>query len=182
MQECNTELAIHAEKTAEALVNKLKALSFKLALCESCTAGLISNLIARIPGASSVLWGSYVCYTREAKISMLDLDKSGLAAHGLVSGETASSMATMALQKSLTACDANGQVNGAEIAAAVTGLAGPEGDGSGVPVGTVWVAAARRGEETAAAREFHFDGERNEVRLKAAIAVLETVQSILPGA
>jgi PncC family amidohydrolase len=170
MQEHNQELVI-AEKAAEALVNKLKALSLTLALCESCTAGLISNLMARVPGASSVLWGSYVCYTKEAKISMLGLDKNELASHGLVSRETASSMAVKALQ-----------INSADIAAAVTGLAGPTGDGSNVPVGTVWIAVAKRGEETAVTREFHLDGDRNKVRLKAAIAVLETVQSILPGA
>jgi PncC family amidohydrolase len=169
MPDCKTEeLTIQAEKTAASLVQKLKSLSQTLALAESCTAGLVSSLLAGIPGASEVLWGSFVCYTPEAKVSMLGLDRDALASHGLVSGETACAMAAGALQKS-----------GAGIAAAVTGLAGPEGDGSNVPVGTVWVAAMMRNEETAMAREFHFSGARNEVRLRAAIAVLESIQSLL---
>jgi len=154
-------------ETAEALIQKLKALSFKLALAESCTAGMISGLLANIPGASSVLWGSFVCYTKEAKVSMLGLDSGALDAHGLVSRETAVSMAQGALKKS-----------GADIAASVTGLAGPEGDGSSVPVGTVWAATALRSGETSAS-EFHFTGCRNDVRKKAAIAVINLIENVL---
>jgi nicotinamide mononucleotide (NMN) deamidase PncC len=62
--------------------------------------------------------------------------------------------------------------SGVFLAAAVTGLAGPGGDGSGVPLGTVWIAAAVRGEPAEAA-VFHFDGGRNQVRNSAAAAALE---------
>jgi len=168
MPNCELEdLTIYAEKTAEALIEKLKTLSFKLALAESCTAGMISSLLANTAGASSVLWGSFVCYTQEAKVSMLGLDDGKLSAYGLVSRETAVSMAEGALQKS-----------GANLAAAVTGLAGPDGDGSNVPVGTVWVAVTAQNGGTTA-REFHFTGCRNTVRLRAAIAVLESIQTLL---
>jgi len=171
-REINTNLTIGeltslAEKTAEGLICKLRDLSFTLALCESCTAGLVSNFLACVPGASDVLWGSFVCYTKEAKVSMLGLDYDELSAHGLVSRETALSMAAGALQKS-----------GADIAASVTGLAGPNGDGSEVPVGTVWAAAALRNGETVA-REFHFSGSRNSVRIRAGIAVLELIKNTL---
>jgi len=161
------DLLAMAEKTAEELVDKLKSLSLTLALSESCTAGMVSGLLANIAGASGVLWGSFVCYTQEAKVSMLGLDSGALSAHGLVSRETAVSMAEGALKKS-----------GADIAAAVTGLAGPQGDGSSVPVGTVWVAASARNGGTSAS-ELHFTGPRNTVRLRAAIAVLEAVQKTL---
>jgi PncC family amidohydrolase len=161
------DLTARAEKTAEALIQKLKALSIKLALAESCTAGMISGLLANTAGASSVLWGSFVCYTQEAKVSMLGLDDGELSAHGLVSRETAVSMAEGALQKS-----------GASFAASVTGLAGPDGDGSNVPIGTIWAATAARNGGTTA-REFHFTGCRNTVRLRAAIAVLESIQTLL---
>jgi PncC family amidohydrolase len=161
------ELTDHAEKTSIMLIQKLKSLSLTLALAESCTAGLVSSLLAGGSGASAVLWGSFVCYTKEAKVSMLGIDIRDLDAHGLVSGETARTMASGAIQKS-----------GAGFAAAVTGLAGPEGDGSNVPVGTVWAAAVRNG-ETAVAREFHFSGSRNVVRLRAAIAVLELINNVL---
>jgi len=161
------ELTDHAEKASIMLIQKLKSLSLTLALAESCTAGLVSSLLADVPGASAVLWGSFVCYTREAKISMLGIDSRSLDAHGLVSGETARAMASGVVQKS-----------GAYLAAAVTGLAGPEGDGSNVPVGTVWTAAVYNG-ETAMAREFHFTGSRNSIRLRAAIAVLELINNVL---
>lgn len=161
------ELTARADKTAKRVIEKLTNLSFTLALAESCTAGLISNLIANIPGASNVLWGSFVCYTQEAKISMLGLDSEKLKANGLVSRETACSMAAGALEKS-----------GANIAASVTGLAGPGGDGSGVSVGTIWIAAALRSGKTET-RNFHFTGERNYIRLCAATAVLKLIENDL---
>jgi PncC family amidohydrolase len=161
------ELTDHAEKASRVLIQKLKSLSLTLALAESCTAGLVSSLLAGVPGASAVLWGSFVCYTREAKVSMLGIDSRILDEHGLVSGETAGAMASGAVQKS-----------GAYLAASVTGLAGPEGDGSNIAVGTVWAAALYKG-ETPMAREFHFTGSRNSIRLHAAIAVLELVNNVL---
>ncbi|MDR0323543.1 MAG: CinA family protein [Treponema sp.] len=157
-------MTIKAEVAAEAVIHRLKQLSFTLALSESCTAGLVSSLLARIPGASDVLWGSFVCYTKEAKLSMLELDNLKISAYGLVSRETVSSMAVNTLKKS-----------GAKIAAAVTGLAGPDGDGSNVPVGTVWIATAKPDEDAAVEKKFGFKGARNEVRLKAAISVFETI-------
>jgi PncC family amidohydrolase len=164
MQEC--DLLFHAETTAETLINKLKARRITVALAESCTAGLVSNLLARVPGASNVLWGSFVCYTKEAKISMLGLDGGELDAHGLVSAETARAMAEKALEKGR-----------AQVAASVTGLAGPGGDGSDTPVGTVYVAAAARNRETSV-KGFNFKGGRNEVRIRAAIAVLEAINAL----
>jgi len=169
MLECdiNAQLIKQAEEKAACLIDKLKELSLKLVLAESCTAGLVSSFMANVPGASGVLYGSFVCYTQDAKVSMLNLNRGKLEEHGLVSGETACSMVKGALEKS-----------GADIAASVTGLAGPNGDGSGVPVGTVWVAAAKQNGGIEA-KEHHFTGERNEVRIKAAIAVFEALDTIL---
>jgi PncC family amidohydrolase len=171
LKDCKTfaDLKSHAEKTAKTLVHELKERSFTLALSESCTAGLVSSFIAGVPGASSILWGSFVCYMPEAKVSMLDIDKAALSANGAVSKETASSMALGALQKS-----------GSSLAASVTGLAGPEGDGSNIPVGTAWVAAAQKG-GTVKVNEHHFTGCRSAVRIRCAIAVLEAILGILPG-
>jgi len=173
MEDHKKELLVKAEKTAEALVYKLKERSLTLALAESCTAGIVSALLAGIPGASEVLWGSFVTYTKEAKVSMLGIEEKIPETFGLVSKECACAMAAGVLRKS-----------GAGIAASVTGLAGPAGDGSNVPVGTVWTAAVLRtdaalqnGEITA--KEHHFTGARNEVRISAAIAVLEMLQYVL---
>jgi len=173
MSECNTdteiqrqELIVLAEKAAEQTVKKLKARSIKLALAESCTAGLVSSLLAEVPGASGVLWGSFVCYTKEAKILMLGLGENEIEKYGLVSKETACKMAEGALKKSR-----------ANIAASVTGLAGPKGDGSLAPVGTVWIAAASS--QTIESKKYHFSGDRNEVRLRAAIAVMKMIKKII---
>jgi len=157
-----SDLITRAERTALETAQKLKSLGLHLALSESCTAGLISALLANMDGASAILWGSYVCYKQEAKVAMLDLDNDALNMNGLVSRQTACSMSKSALEKS-----------GADITAAVTGLAGQESDGK-VTGGTIWVAAARRGKEITA-KEYLFKGSRNAVRTRAAIAVLELI-------
>ena len=174
MSECkkNNKLVEQAEEKAACLIKKLKDFSCRLCLAESCTAGLISGLLAAVPGASGVLWGSFVCYTKEAKIRMLDLNEDEIKVHGLVSKETACSMALGALKKS--EADSSNEVC---FAASVTGLAGPDGDGSSVPVGTVWAAVASKG--GIVTKEFHFTGTRNEVRLLAAISVMEIIQEQL---
>jgi PncC family amidohydrolase len=97
---------------------------------------------------------------------MLGIDSGLLSAHGLVSKETARAMARGALTQA-----------GASVAAAVTGLAGPLGDGSDTPVGTVWIAIA--GEDNCREKEIHFQGTRAEIRMQAAAAVLEELQAVL---
>jgi len=155
-----------AAKTAIRLVEELAARQYALALAESCTAGLVSGLIARVSGASRVLWGSFVCYTPEAKKRMLNIEGAFLEKHGLVSAGTAGEMALRALD-----------IAGTAIAASVTGLAGPLGDGSGTPVGTVFIATARRINDAAAAevKPFFFRGGRAEIRMQAALAVIEQI-------
>jgi PncC family amidohydrolase len=139
---------------------------FTLALAESCTAGLVSDLLARVSGASAVLWGSFVCYSPDAKQRMLGIDKSFLEEHGLVSRETAREMAIHALE-----------LAGVSVAAAVTGIAGPLGDGSGTPVGTVWTAVSTR--EYCREKELHFQGTRAAIRIQAASAVLEELLDLV---
>jgi PncC family amidohydrolase len=153
--------------SARLLVKKLIGLSKTAALAESCTAGLAADLIARVPGASNVLWGSFVSYTVDAKVKMLGLEKALVEKHGPVSRETACAMAEGALEKS-----------GAFMAAAVTGLAGPGGDGTAVPLGTVWIATAVRGGETRA-QVFHYRDSRNGVRNAAAAQVVEALMERL---
>ena len=159
------QLLEKANDTAYKIVHGFKERGLSLVLAESCTAGLVSSLIVNISGASDVLYGSFVCYTKEAKVSMLGLDCKKLEADGLVCRKTVSSMACGALQKS-----------GAKISAAVTGFADTPSEEKG-QAGTVWIAAAvKNGKITE--KEFHFTGSRNEVRMKAAVSVLETVHHI----
>jgi PncC family amidohydrolase len=144
------------DKAAAVLVRRLEGLGKMAVAAESCTAGLAADLIARIPGASRVFWGSFVTYSIDAKIRMLGIDGALIQKFGAVSREAALAMAAGALEKS-----------GADYAVAVTGLAGPDGDGSGLPVGTVWIATAAAGGEGSAS-VFRFQGVRNEVRAAAA--------------
>jgi PncC family amidohydrolase len=160
----NLDIDDKANKAAVRLVEEFTSGHYTLALAESCTAGLVSDLIARVSGASAVLWGSFVCYTPEAKKQMLRIDGDFLEKYGLVSEQTAGEMALKAQI-----------LSGATIGASVTGLAGPLGDGSKTPVGTVFVGIARQenGEARVEVKPLFFSGARSEIRMLAAVAVLE---------
>jgi PncC family amidohydrolase len=149
-----------AESPAKILIETLAAKNLSLAAAESCTAGLVADLIARVPGASRVFWGSFVTYSVDAKVKLLGVDGEIIRRHGAVSRETAEAMASGALEKS-----------GTHIAVSVTGLAGPDGDGSGQPVGTVWIGIARRAMPVEALVR-HYDGDRSVIRNAAAADVI----------
>ena len=152
---------------AKELIIRLNALGKTVAAAESCTAGLAADLVARIPGASRVLWGSFVSYTPESKVRMLGVREETLKQFGAVSRETACAMADGALERS-----------GAHCAFSVTGLAGPGTDDSGQPAGTVWIATAVQNEKTIAA-VYKFSGSRNSVRRKAAARALDDMMKRL---
>jgi PncC family amidohydrolase len=152
----------------ENFIRRASGAGLTVVTAESCTAGLVADLLAAVPGASKVLWGGFICYTEAAKKGMLGLEESLLSQYGAVSRETALAMVRGALEKS-----------GADFAVSVTGLAGPDGDGSGLPVGTVWIGAGRRGEEPGA-RVYRFAGPRQEVRRAAAREALESLARLLP--
>jgi PncC family amidohydrolase len=146
---------------AALVIEALASASQTVAAAESCTAGLVADRLARIPGASRVFWGSLVTYSVDAKVRLLGVDPELIRRHGPVSRETALAMAAGALEKS-----------GAHIAVSVTGLAGPDGDGSDQPVGTVWIGIARRGLPGEAVA-YRFAGDRNALRAAAAQGAIE---------
>jgi len=126
-------------------------------------------LIASVPGASGVFWGSFVTYRVEAKTEMLGVSGDLIQKEGAVSRAVALAMAEGALKKS-----------GASWAFSITGLAGP-GNADGlardffdVPIGTVWIGIAGK-EIQSEAILFRFTGSRNEVRKTAAAAALKEV-------
>jgi PncC family amidohydrolase len=153
--------------SAETLIETLAAASLTMAAAESCTAGLVADLVAQVPGASRVFWGSFVTYSVDAKIRLLGVDAGTIHRHGAVSRETALAMAEGALEKS-----------GTDAAVSVTGLAGPDGDGSGQSVGTVWIGIARRGLPAEAVCAV-LTGDRNAIRRAAAAgAIAELLKRI----
>jgi PncC family amidohydrolase len=164
------DIEVKAALMAQKLVGCLTEKRCTIALAESCTAGLVSDLLARVSGASTVLWGSFVCYSPDAKQRMLGIDKSFFARHKLVSPDVAREMALHALD-----------IAGVSIAAAVTGIAGPLGDGSDTPIGMVCIAVAwsPANPENCREKELHFQGTRSEVRMQAAIAVIEVLLEIV---
>ena len=141
----------------------IKALGGKtLATAESCTGGMIGQLLTGVSGASAVYKGGVISYTNEVKQNLLDVDGDMLATLGPVSAPVAQAMAEGARK-----------VLNADAAVSVTGLAGPGGDEFGNPVGTVFIGFAC--ENKSEVKEFHFAGDREAVRRQAAEAALKLI-------
>ncbi len=151
----------------QTVVRLLTQRRLTLATAESCTGGLLANRLTDVPGASAVFSHGFVTYANQAKQDLLGVSASSLATHGAVSEAVARQMAEGALAAS-----------GADLAVAVTGIAGPSGATPDQPVGTAWLAVARRHEPTHACRLFH---PRNRRDFKQAVsqAALDAVRRIL---
>jgi len=154
---------------AKRLGAALSASGMTLAVAESCTGGQLGGAITSIPGSSLYFSGGVVAYGNPAKVSLLGVAPGLIAACGAVSREVALAMAEGVLL-----------LLRADLAIAVTGVAGPGGGSRGKPVGTVWVAVVGAGAVRYAHR-FRFPGGREAVRretvraaLAAAIDVLES--------
>lgn len=154
--------------SSEDLIDLFRARSLRLSLAESCTGGLISEKITAVPGSSDVFLGSAVTYSNEAKENILGVRHETLLAHGAVSRETASEMAI-----------GSRKVYCSDIAASVTGIAGPGGATPMKPVGTVWMAITD-GNETI---EFvnHFTGDRTGIREQAAEKLIAEIMRFVEG-
>lgn len=125
--------ALPLTEAAEAAVRALKEAAFTLSTAESCTGGLIAESLTRIPGASEVFGFGWVTYANEAKQSQLGVPEAILERYGAVSRETVEAMAEGARQRA-----------DADLAVAVSGIAGPGGGTPDKPVGTVWIAWSAR--------------------------------------
>ena len=138
----------------------LKALSGKtLVTAESCTGGMIGQQLTGVPGSSAVYKGGVISYWSVIKQNVLGVLEADLAQYGPVSEPVAMQMA-VGVRKLLNA----------DVAVSVTGLAGPDGDEFGRPVGTVFVGYCD--EKNALVKEYHFSGDREAVRKQAAEAAL----------
>ena len=134
----------------------------RLATAESLTGGGIGQALTSVSGASAVFAGGIISYTNEVKHKVLGVPVETLNTCGAVSSPVAQAMAEGARK-----------VIGADVAVAVTGLAGPDGDEFGNPVGTVFIGYADG--HTAFAREYHFEGDRAEVREQTIEAALKLI-------
>lgn len=128
----------------EVVVREMTTRGLTLATAESCTGGLIANRITDVPGASAVLTHGFVTYANSAKESQLGVKVESLAQFGAVSEEVCREMVEGALLQS-----------GADIAVAVTGIAGPDGGSDEKPLGTVFIGIAKRGGSVRILRQCH---------------------------
>jgi nicotinamide-nucleotide amidase len=164
-----------------AVVAKLRSDGRTLGVVESCTAGLLGSMVGGVPGASDVFAGGGIVYHNSLKTSFAGVRGETLAAHGAVSRECAIEMA----RGGLDAC-------GVSDCLAITGIAGPGGASPGKPVGTVWIALARRttggdtrlngGGALVDVRRFAMLGDRTSVQAWSARMALAILWLHLSGA
>jgi len=148
---------------ARRVVEENRAAGRTIALAESCTGGLVAAALTEIPGSSAVLDRAFVTYSNEAKREALGVSGDVIDAFGAVSIACVYAMAQGALTKS-----------NADVAVAISGIAGPEGGSEQKPVGTVVFARALRDSEEREAESKLFEGgDRSEVRLQATLCALE---------
>ena len=155
------------ERSVEEIVLGLcRARGLTLATAESCTGGLVSARLTSIAGASDVFLGGLIAYSDTSKQEQLGVPDATLRAHGAVSAETAAAMARGARERL-----------GADVAASVTGIAGPGGGTPEKPVGRVYVHA--EGPDGEIARELDIPGGRESVRRRATAITLHLLRRLL---
>jgi nicotinamide-nucleotide amidase len=157
------------ERRVEELVLSLaEARGLRLATAESCTGGMVAARLTGVPGSSASFVGGVVSYADEVKRAELDVPEELLVEHGAVSAEVAAAMAEGARQRL-----------GAEVAVAVTGVAGPDGGTPEKPVGRVHLHAA--GPDGSLARVLDLPGEREQIRVRATVTALHLLRALLIG-
>lgn len=158
-----TKLLVDAELNALAarVGGALQQTHLMLATAESCTGGWVARALTSVPGSSNWFERGFVTYSNAAKSEMLGVPADVLEQHGAVSEPTVRAMAQGALINSR-----------AQVAVAITGIAGPSGGTPDKPVGTVWFAWARTGHDMRAERH-QLDGDREAVRRQSVAIALE---------
>jgi nicotinamide-nucleotide amidase len=150
----------------EALAARLQAKAWMMASAESCTGGLIAAACTDLAGSSLWFERGFVTYSNQAKTEMLGVDTALITAHGAVSEQVARAMAQGALAHSK-----------AQVAVAVTGIAGPSGASSAKPVGTVCFGFALPGKLQS--EQQHFAGDRAGVRAASVKHALQVLLKLL---
>lgn len=153
---------------AAALLQNCREKGLKIATVESCTGGLISAGLTEIAGSSDVVERGFVTYSNEAKSELLDVPMSLIEEHGAVSEEVARAMVAGALAHSH-----------ADIAVAVTGIAGPGGGSPDKPVGLVHIAVQQKGEDISHLKCAFGDIGRTQMRQQTVMKAFELLRSLI---
>ena len=162
-------MAEHLDILSQRLGDELVDRGWKLVTAESCTGGWLAKVVTDIAGSSGWFDRGFVTYSNEAKREMLGVAEAILAAEGAVSEATVAEMARGALSRSR-----------AQVAAALSGIAGPGGGTETKPVGTVFFAWLLPGEDVQVQR-VQFAGNREEIRHQAVRLVLERLVELITG-
>ena len=159
---------VDVDSLEQAVFLALKEAGKTVAFAESCTGGLASKRLTDLPGASEVFPGGIVTYSNRAKADLLGIDPALIEEKGAVSPEVALEMARAVRAKL-----------GADIGIGITGVAGPDSDEKGNPVGTVFIGLCAPDREMS--REFHMKTDRLRVRIMAANNAFDTLRRYLGG-
>ena len=146
---------------AEKVIAESAVRGVRIATAESCTGGMVAAALTDVAGSSAVFERGFVTYSNEAKMELLGVAPALLEANGAVSGEVARAMAKGAVRASR-----------ADLAVAITGVAGPAGGSPEKPVGLVWFGLAARGGATRIERRLFAGGSRGFVRIRSVEAAL----------
>ena len=166
----NGDAAAAVEHDAARLGDALRRHGWRLASAESCTGGLVAAACTALAGSSDWFERGFVTYSNAAKTESLGVPAALIDAHGAVSEAAACAMAAGALARSQ-----------AQLAVAVTGIAGPGGAVPGKPVGTVWLGLAAAGRAPRAER-LQLAGDRTAVRAETVRIALRRLVALAEGA
>ena len=147
----------------EVVLTRLRQKGLTLSAAESCTGGLIAKRLTDVPGASAAFLGGVVSYTNAVKAGVLGVPRDLLEQYGAVSEPVARAMA-----------EGVRRLTGSDLSVSVTGLAGPDGDDRGNPVGTVYLGLSLPGETLV--RRLALGGDRSRIRLLAASSALDMIR------
>ena len=153
-------------KSSKKLIDHLKKKSMTISFAESCTGGLLSSAIVNNSGASEVFKKSFITYSNEAKIDVLRIDGNLINDCGAVSKEIAYAMTSSLIKN-----------HQSDLGIGITGIAGPKGGSKKKPVGLVWIGYGNK--EKIITQKFIFDGNRLNIRLKATLQGLKSLNSFL---
>lgn len=156
---------------AARVLDACRSRGLKVATAESCTGGLVAGALTEVPGSSDVLDRGFITYSNAAKEAMLGVPAATLERHGAVSRETAEAMAAGALAMS-----------DADLAVAITGVAGPGGGSAEKPIGLVHFAAAARGGRRVHREKRYGDIGRSAVRAQSVAEALAMLELLAPSA
>lgn len=151
---------------AKTLLEICNAKKLTLATVESCTGGLLAGCLTSVAGSSSVVERGYVTYSNQAKIEEVGVDPDLIARYGAVSHEVAEAMAAGALRHAPV-----------DLAAGITGVAGPGGGSAEKPVGLVYISAAAQN-QVPTVTENHFKGDRDAVRAASLAVALDLLTEL----